>query len=68
MSGKLNWQRCKLQRRATEAKYNPGTVLPNGAVTTGPRKDNLAYRADKAMRAWQRKLSPSDRRRVKWAT
>jgi hypothetical protein len=65
---KLDWRRCKLQRRATEAKYSPGTVLPNGAVTTGPPKDQLAYRADRAMRAWQRKLSASDRRRVKWAT
>jgi hypothetical protein len=64
---KLNWDRCKRQGRATEAKYSPGYVLPNGVVTTGPRKDDLAYRADRAMRAWQRKLSPEDRRRVKWA-
>jgi hypothetical protein len=65
---KLNWSRCKRQGRATEAKYSPGYVLPNGAVITGSRKDSLARRADRAMRAWKRTLSPSDRRRVKWAS
>jgi hypothetical protein len=64
---KLDWRRCS-PRRATETKHSPGTVLPNGVVTTAPRKDNLAYRADRAMRSWQRKLSPSDQRKVKWAT
>jgi hypothetical protein len=67
MSSKLNWDRCKLQGRATEAKYSPGYVLPNGSVAIGPRKDSLALRADRALKAWRRKLSPSDRRRVKWA-
>jgi hypothetical protein len=65
---KLDWRKCKLQGRATEWKYSPGHVLPNGVVITGTRKDQLAYRADKAMWAWKRKLSPADRRRVKWAT
>jgi hypothetical protein len=55
---KLDWRRCKHQGRGRE----PIEAIPNGP------KDRLAYRADKAMRAWQRKLSPSDRRRVKWAT
>jgi hypothetical protein len=55
---KLDWRRAQLHGRARE---------PINGVPNGP-KDRLAYRADKAMRAWQRKLSPSDRRRVKWAT
>ena len=61
MSHKLRWDRCKLQGRATEAKYRPGYVLPNGVASPGPWKDSLALRADKAMRAWRRKLSPEDR-------
>jgi hypothetical protein len=61
---KLNWTRCKRQGRATEAKYSPGYVLPNGVVTTGPRKDQLAYRAARAMRAWRRTLSPQDRQKL----
>ena len=64
MSSKLNWERCKAQGRTTEPNYRPGTVLPNGVVVTGPRKDNLAYRADRAMRAWKRKLSPQDRQKL----
>jgi hypothetical protein len=67
MSGKLNWDRCR-PRRATEAKYSPGHVLPNGAITTGPRKDSLAYRADRALRKWQRTLSPQDRQKLSGAT
>jgi hypothetical protein len=64
MSSRLNWDRCKLQGRATEAKYSPGYVLPNGTITTGPWKDSLALRADRAMRAWRRKLSPQDRQKL----
>lgn len=61
---KLDWRRAHLNGRATEAKYRPGTVLPNGVVITAPRKDNLAYRADRAMRAWQQNLDHQERAEI----
>jgi len=55
MSKQMNWRRAQLQGRPREAI--------NG-VPAGAPKDRLAYRADRAMRAWRWKLSPSDRRKL----
>ena len=60
----MDWRRCKLQGRADELKHGSAVELPNGARTAVVPKDDLARRANKAMRAWQRRLSPRDRQQL----
>jgi hypothetical protein len=64
MGKRMDWRRCKLQGRAHESKHGSAVELPNGARAALVPKDDLARRADKAMRAWQRRLSPRDRQRI----
>jgi len=60
MSGRMNWSRAR-RWQDSESKYGPSFVLPNGEITPGLRKDDLARRAADAMRIWQRSLSRRDR-------
>lgn len=58
---KIDWNRAK-PYRLTECKCRAGTVLPNGKRIPFLPKDDLAKRADRAMREWMRTLSPRNRR------
>jgi hypothetical protein len=54
--GKLNWKKAK-KPRETEAKYEVGTVLKNGAVVSPPQpRDSLESRAAAEERRWRRQL------------
>jgi hypothetical protein len=59
MSGRMNWQRARRWQNC-ESKYGANVVLPNGSITPGLPKDDLARRAAKAMRIWRRSLSNRD--------
>lgn len=53
---KLDWRKAK-QPRETEAKYEPGTVLPNGEVVAPQQpRDTLERRAAAEERRWRRDL------------
>jgi hypothetical protein len=58
---RLDWRRCRGRLRETESKYGQGKVLDNGEMTPVARRDQLARRAERTMRAWSRRLSPRDR-------
>jgi len=60
MSTRLDWRRAARQR-PHESKYEPGTVLRNGAITPRLPMDALARRADQAMRVWKRSLNAADK-------
>jgi hypothetical protein len=63
MSGRLNWRRaCK--RRPSESKYGAGVVLDNGSITPRITPDDLAKRAESAMRDWIKTLHRRDRERL----
>jgi hypothetical protein len=64
MMSKLDWRRCQLNR-PRESKYGDGALLPNGERAPVIRKDDLARRADQAMRAFVRRLGPRDRQLLK---
>jgi hypothetical protein len=59
MSGRMNWQNARRWRNY-ESKYGANVVLPNGSTTPPLRKDDLARRAESAMRVWRRSLSSRD--------
>jgi hypothetical protein len=60
---KRDWRRAKIWR-SQESKFGTGVILRNGERTPALPKDSLSRRADRAMRAWQRKLSPRDREKL----
>ena len=66
MAKRLNWDKAKPFRQ-TESKYEPGTVLANGAIVPEIWRDPLAKRANLEMDRWLRSLSPRDRARVRLA-
>lgn len=59
MSGRMNWQRARRWQNC-ESKYGANVVLPNGSITPGLPKDDLARRAADAMRVWRRSLNRHD--------
>jgi hypothetical protein len=62
VSKKFDWDKAR-QFKQYESKVRPGTVLPNGRrIPQPPPRDELARKADGAMREWLRDLSPRDRR------
>jgi hypothetical protein len=63
---RLDWRRCR-PILASESKYGSGVVLQNGARTPVVVGDSLAQRAERAMRSWERTLTPADRQRVRFA-
>ena len=60
---KLNWAKAA-PYRPCESKIKAGTVLSNGAQVPWLPKDNLAKRADLAMKQWLQTLSRHDRAKV----
>jgi len=63
MSKRMNWRRAR-RWQSRESKYGTNVVLPNGEVTPGWRKDDLARRATFAMYLWRQTLSQSDRSKL----
>jgi hypothetical protein len=63
MSRNIDWQRAR-HFRWQELKYIPGTVRPNGAVIVAVPRDTLQIKADRALRAFERKLSQRDRQKL----
>jgi hypothetical protein len=61
---RLNWSRCAHRDRPQESKYGIGAILDNGARTAVVPKDDLARRADRALQAWLRRLSPRERSKL----
>jgi hypothetical protein len=65
MGQRLNWDRAKPFRQ-TESKYEPGSVLANGAIVPEVWRDDLSRRANLEMDRWLRTLSPRNRARVRF--
>jgi len=63
MSKRMDWRRAKVWR-SRESKFGTGVILPNGEMTPVLPQDSLSRRADRVMRAWQRKLSVKDREKL----
>jgi hypothetical protein len=63
MTGRLDWRRAT-PRRPTESKYGNGVTLDNGARTIWIPPDNLARKADAALKEWLQTLHPRDRAKV----
>jgi hypothetical protein len=63
---KLNWDKAKPYRQ-TESKYEPGSVLANGAVVPEQWRDDLARRANLEMDRWLRGLNRRDAARIRCA-
>jgi hypothetical protein len=57
---RLDWRRAR-PHREQESKYGVRAQLKNGAVTAPVTKNNLALRAERELRAWERTLRPRDR-------
>jgi hypothetical protein len=51
---RMDWRRTKFRGRRTESKFGAGVILPNGTVTPSMPMDNLARRAERAMRRWKK--------------
>jgi hypothetical protein len=56
MTGRLDWRRAK-QRKPTESVLGSYIELRDGGRTPKIHRDELAWRAEKAMRGWSRTLS-----------
>jgi hypothetical protein len=63
MSKRMDWSQAR-PYRPRETKTPAGTILSNGERVPWLPKDDLAKRADLAMREWLRSLTPRDRARL----
>jgi hypothetical protein len=55
----MNWSRARRWQNC-ESKYGANVVLSNGSIAPPLGKDDLARRAESAMRVWRRSLSRRD--------
>jgi hypothetical protein len=61
MTGRMDWRRCRPYRAGSESKFGSDFLLPNGERTPVISKDNLALRAERALRGWARTLPARQR-------